>query len=600
MTVSTTTIKNSYSGNGTLHSFAYGFKIFADGDLTVIIRNAAGVETVRTLNTHYIVTNANNDSGGNVLFKFNTGTSSDAHFSNTDFRPATGETVVIKRSLALTQGTDYVANDPFAAEDHETALDRLTFITQEIQEELDRSIKLSKTNTMTSTEFTTSSTARANKILAFDSSGELAVTQELGTFKGNSATTTTAAFLVRDIVKATTTAQLNNIYICVANAAIGDALTDTDHFAVLVDAVAAAASATTATTKATAAATSETNAAATLVTFQRQYHGAASSDPSSNLDAGDLYFNTSTGMKVYTGSAWSDVKPTSSEQTNINTVAGSDSEIAVLAASAVVADMAILATNAIVADMAILATDAIVADMAILATDAIVADMAILGTDAIVADMAILGTSAVVADMAILATSAIVADMAILGTNDVVTDMNVLGTADVVTDMNVLGTSANVTAMGLLGTSAVVEDMGLLGTSAVVADMASLAGSGANPNITSVTTSGDLVVGGLLKMADVTSGKILVGDGTSYQEVAVSGDVTIGSNGAVAIAALNFSKMENLTVSRALVSDGSGDVSVSAVTSTEIGYLDGVTSAIQTQIDDRASKGFSTAMSIAL
>jgi hypothetical protein len=50
-------------------------------------------------------------------------------------------------------------------------------------------------------------------------------------------------------------------------------------------------------------------------------------------------------------------------------------------------------------------------------------------------------------------------------------------------------------------------------------------------------------------------------------------------------AAVAFSKMANLTASRALVSDGSGDVSVSAVTSTEIGYLDGVTSAIQTQID---------------
>lgn len=43
---------------------------------------------------------------------------------------------------------------------------------------------------------------------------------------------------------------------------------------------------------------------------------------------------------------------------------------------------------------------------------------------------------------------------------------------------------------------------------------------------------------------------------------------------------------ENLTASRALVSDGSGKVAVSAVTSTEIGYLDGVTSAIQTQIDN--------------
>ena len=52
-----------------------------------------------------------------------------------------------------------------------------------------------------------------------------------------------------------------------------------------------------------------------------------------------------------------------------------------------------------------------------------------------------------------------------------------------------------------------------------------------------------------------------------------------------AAAAIAFSKMEDLTASRALVSDGSGDVSVSAVTATEIGYLDGVSSAIQTQLD---------------
>jgi len=50
-------------------------------------------------------------------------------------------------------------------------------------------------------------------------------------------------------------------------------------------------------------------------------------------------------------------------------------------------------------------------------------------------------------------------------------------------------------------------------------------------------------------------------------------------------AAIAFSKMANLTASRALVSDTNGDVSVSAVTSTEIGYLDGVSSAIQTQLD---------------
>ena len=45
----------------------------------------------------------------------------------------------------------------------------------------------------------------------------------------------------------------------------------------------------------------------------------------------------------------------------------------------------------------------------------------------------------------------------------------------------------------------------------------------------------------------------------------------------------------DLTASRALASDGSGKVAVSAVTATELGYLDGVTSAIQTQIDSKSS-----------
>lgn len=43
----------------------------------------------------------------------------------------------------------------------------------------------------------------------------------------------------------------------------------------------------------------------------------------------------------------------------------------------------------------------------------------------------------------------------------------------------------------------------------------------------------------------------------------------------------------NLTVSRALMSNASGKVAVSAVTSTELGYLTGATSAIQTQLDGK-------------
>ena len=52
-----------------------------------------------------------------------------------------------------------------------------------------------------------------------------------------------------------------------------------------------------------------------------------------------------------------------------------------------------------------------------------------------------------------------------------------------------------------------------------------------------------------------------------------------------ASAAIEFSKMENLTASKALQSDSNGDVSASGVTNTELGYVSGVTSAIQTQLD---------------
>ena len=249
MTVSTTIIKNFHNGNGSATNFAYQFRILQDTDLLVIIRtNSTGAETTKTLSTHYTVAGAGDASGGSITFTAGN-------------IPASGETVVIRRNVPQTQAIDYIANDPFPAETHEEGLDRGTMVAQQVAEESDRSIKLSRTNTMNSTEFTVGATDRANKILAFDSSGEISVTQELGTFKGSDATTTTAAYVQRDIIKSTTAAQLNNVYICVADSVVGDLLTDTDHFELLVDAVSAATSATAAANSASAAATSETNAA---------------------------------------------------------------------------------------------------------------------------------------------------------------------------------------------------------------------------------------------------------------------------------------------------------------------------------------------------
>jgi hypothetical protein len=376
MTVSTTIIKNFHNGNASTTNFAYQFRILEDTDLLVIIRtNSTGAETTKTLSTHYTVAGAGDASGGSITFTV----------GNT---PAIGETVVIRRNVPQTQAIDYIANDPFPAETHEEGLDRGTMVAQQVAEESDRSIKLSRTNTMTSTEFTVGATDRANKVLAFDSAGEISVTQELGTFKGSDATTTTAAYVQRDIIKSTTAGQLNNVYICVADSIIGDTLTDTDHFALLVDAVSAATSATAASSSATAAAssatdaqtaqtaaelaetnaetaetnaetaetnaaTSETNAAnsatasansasaaaATFDLFDDSYLGAKASNPSVDNDGnalqdGALYFDTTNDvMKVYNlaNTTWYQLTPTVSNQTNINTVAGISSDVSTVA-----------------------------------------------------------------------------------------------------------------------------------------------------------------------------------------------------------------------------------------------------------------------------
>ncbi|QPZ53477.1 putative tail fiber [Pelagibacter phage HTVC034P] len=342
MTISSTTVKNSYSGNGSTTAFAYTFKIFANTDLQVIIRSSTGIETVKTLTTHYTVSGVGDASGGNVTF-----TSGNI--------PASGETVVIRRAVPQTQAIDYIANDPFPAESHEEGLDRATMTLQQVQEELDRAIKLSRTNTMTSTEFTNSATDRAGKVLGFDSAGELNVTAEIGSNKGNWSAGT--AYVVRDIVKDTST---NNIFMINtahtssgseplttnANSAKYDLLVDaatattqasnaaSSATAAASSATAAASSASTATTQASNASTSASNAATSATSaataktaaetaqaaaeaaadnFDDTYLGAKSSDPTVDNDgdaltAGDLYFNTTTNrLRVYNGSAWVEI-----------------------------------------------------------------------------------------------------------------------------------------------------------------------------------------------------------------------------------------------------------------------------------------------------
>ena len=248
MTISSTTVKNSYSGDGSTTTFSYTFKIFQDSDIQVIIRSSTGTETTKTITTHYTVTGAGSSGGGSVVF-------------TTGNIPTSTQTVVLRRNIPQTQAIDYIANDPFPAESHEEGLDRATMSIQQLQEEVTRSIKLSKTNTMTSTEFTVGATDRANKILAFDTSGELAVTQELGTYKGNWTTATT--YYVRDLIKDTSN---NNIYICItAHTSTGSqpisSNADVAKWSLIVDAASASTSANAAANSASNSSNSANTAA---------------------------------------------------------------------------------------------------------------------------------------------------------------------------------------------------------------------------------------------------------------------------------------------------------------------------------------------------
>jgi len=120
MTISTTIIKSSYSGNGSTTAFTYNFKITDQDDIQVIIRSANGTETVKTLTTHYTVAGVGGNSGTVTFTSGNI--------------PANGETVVLRRSTTQTQAMDLIDNDPMSADTIETAHDKAIAITQELQE----------------------------------------------------------------------------------------------------------------------------------------------------------------------------------------------------------------------------------------------------------------------------------------------------------------------------------------------------------------------------------------------------------------------------------------------------------------------------------
>ncbi len=125
-------------------------------------------------------------------------------------------------------------------------------------------------------------------------------------------------------------------------------------------------------------------------------------------------------------------------------------------------------------------------------------------------------------------------------------ELNILdGVTSTAAELNILdGVTSTAAELNILDGATVVVgeinalDLGSTAVGTAIASKAVILDSNKDyTGIRNLTTTGVVTVGSQLIMPDVTSTKILVADGTSFQEVSVSGDVTIANTGAVTIAA---------------------------------------------------------------
>ena len=170
---------------------------------------------------------------------------------------------------------------------------------------------------------------------------------------------------------------------------------------------------------------------------------------------------------------------------------------------------------------------------------------------------------------------------------------------------NIAGAVSTITTGNLTASRAVVSDgSGKVSASAVTSTELGYVDGVTSAIQTQIDSKQATITGAATTIddADLTASRALVSDGSG--KVAVSAvtatevgyldgvssaiQTQIDSKQATITGAATTIDDTNLTASRAVVSDGSGKVAVSVVTSTEIGYLDGVSSAIQTQLNTKA------------
>ena len=128
MTVSNTTVKLTYAGNGSNRTFGITFPLLSAAHLRVVVTDPDGVET--NITSNYAINTALNAltyptiaSGLDPL--------------------ATGYTITLVRQTPLTQEIDLEAGMSLDAAELEHGYDKLTLAVQEVKEEVDRAVKTS-------------------------------------------------------------------------------------------------------------------------------------------------------------------------------------------------------------------------------------------------------------------------------------------------------------------------------------------------------------------------------------------------------------------------------------------------------------------------
>lgn len=163
MTVNTTIITaGPYPGNDITVAFPYGFRITDKSQIAVFETDNFGVKTLLVVDTDYTVSGIGVDAGGEVTRV--------AGALPTDYE------WYMRANYPKTQLTSLPSQGGFLPEVHEDAFDKLTFLVQQMQDSINRSMRLSDTIDIDG-DFTIDddAAARSGKSLSFDTSGDLVV-----------------------------------------------------------------------------------------------------------------------------------------------------------------------------------------------------------------------------------------------------------------------------------------------------------------------------------------------------------------------------------------------------------------------------------------